>query len=115
MLSELKETIKKQQAEIDSLKKQLKPGDSAAAAVSHGGHGGGGAVSEEELAGYLKTPFYGIALSRVGWLSLFMLSLSMTAVIINSFEHTLEKHIELAYFVPLLAGHGGNTGCVSIL
>ena len=34
----------------------------------------------------------------------------MTALIMNVFEHTLEKHIELAYFVPLLAGHGGNTG-----
>ena len=28
----------------------------------------------------------------------------------NIFEETLEKHIELALFVPLLAGHGGNTG-----
>jgi Mg/Co/Ni transporter MgtE len=28
----------------------------------------------------------------------------------NGFEHTLERQIELAYFVPLLAGHGGNTG-----
>lgn len=28
----------------------------------------------------------------------------------NGFEHTLSKQIELAYFVPLLAGHGGNTG-----
>lgn len=28
----------------------------------------------------------------------------------NGFEHTLSKQIELAYFVPLMAGHGGNTG-----
>ena len=28
----------------------------------------------------------------------------------NGFEHTLSRQIELAYFVPLLAGHGGNTG-----
>jgi Mg/Co/Ni transporter MgtE len=28
----------------------------------------------------------------------------------NGFEHTLQKQLELAYFVPLLAGHGGNTG-----
>jgi len=28
----------------------------------------------------------------------------------SGFEHTLSKQIELAYFVPLLAGHGGNTG-----
>ena len=28
----------------------------------------------------------------------------------SEFESTLSKQIELAYFVPLLAGHGGNTG-----
>lgn len=32
----------------------------------------------------------------------------------NSFEHILAKQIELAYFVPLLAGHGGNTGGQSV-
>ena len=28
----------------------------------------------------------------------------------GKFEHTLSEHIELAYFVPLLIGHGGNAG-----
>ena len=46
----------------------------------------------------------------MGWLTLFLASLSLTAVIMNGFEHTLSRQIELAYFVPLLAGHGGNTG-----
>ena len=111
VLSELKETIKKQQSEIDSLKKQLKvPAVSKASAVSHGGHGGGGEVSEEDLAAYLQQPFYRVAMTRVGWLALFMISLSFTAMIMNGFEHTLERQIELSYFVPLLAGHGGNTG-----
>ena len=54
--------------------------------------------------------FASIALERVGWLSVFLVSLSLTALIMNGFEHTLASQIELAYFVPLLAGHGGNTG-----
>lgn len=112
VLTELKETIKKQQSEIETLKKQLlKPAAAgAASAVSHGGHGGGGEVSAEELDSYLNQPFYGVALARVGWLAVFLVSLSFTALIMNGFEHTLERQIELSYFVPLLAGHGGNTG-----
>jgi cation transporter-like permease len=110
VLRELKETIQKQKTEIDALKKQLKGDTKPTAATSHGGHGGGGEVSIDELASYLTLPFYRIALKRVGWLSLFLVSLSLTALIMNGFEHTLERQLELAYFVPLLAGHGGNTG-----
>jgi cation transporter-like permease len=112
VLTELKETIRKQQAEIEGLKKQLKPQPSAVAHVSHGGgaHGSGPAATQAELSSYLTQPFYQTAFSRVGWLALFLFSLSFTALIMNGFEHTLERQIELAYFVPLLAGHGGNTG-----
>jgi len=107
-LRELKETIRSQANEIDSLKKQLKGGTKSPS--SHGGHGAGGDTSADDLSRYLTQPFYSIAFKRVGWLSLFLVSLSMTALIMNNFEHTLEKQLELAYFVPLLAGHGGNTG-----
>jgi cation transporter-like permease len=102
VLRELKETIKKQAAEIDALKKST-----GLKAPPSGGHGA--PVGEVDM-GYLKTPFYEIAIQRVGWLSLFLGSLSLTALIMNGFEHTLSRQIELAYFVPLLAGHGGNTG-----
>ncbi|KAL3937533.1 MAG: hypothetical protein SGBAC_007376 [Bacillariaceae sp.] len=107
VLGELKEKIRQQKAEIETLKQQLKPTKSQAG--GHGGHGGG-EVSEEDIANYLGEPFYATSLKRVGWLGIFLASLSFTAIIMNSFEHTLEKHIELSYFVPLLAGHGGNTG-----
>lgn len=109
-LSELKDTIRKQKAEIESLKKQLKGGKTSS--QSHGAHGGGGEESMDDLAVYKTRPFYQIASKRVGWLSLFLVSLSMTALIMNGFEKTLERQLELAYFVPLLAGHGGNTGKV---
>lgn len=112
VLKELKETIKKQKTEIEALKKQVGSSKSSSTpSGSHGGHGaGGGESSREELFSYVDKPFFHIAFKRVGWLSLFLMSLSMTAIIMNGFEHTLSRQLELAYFVPMLAGHGGNTG-----
>lgn len=111
VLRELKDTIKKQATELQTLRKQLKgPTGTSSAAPSHGAHGGGAPASADEIAKYLTRPFYSIAFQRVGWLSVFLMSLSLTALIMNNFEHTLSRQIELAYFVPLLAGHGGNTG-----
>lgn len=110
-LRELKEVIQKQAKEIEQLKSSLAASSSSttskAAATSHG-HGP--PATEEDPSAYLSTPFYGLAFKRVGWLFIFLMSLSLTAVIMNGFEHTLSTQIELAYFVPLLAGHGGNTG-----
>lgn len=111
-LSELKETIRKQAAEIEALKKEnasARIKKASAPTVGHGAHGAHDAMDDEILA-YLNKPSYMIARHRIGWLSLFLCSLSLTALIMNGFEHTLSRQIELAYFVPLLAGHGGNTG-----
>lgn len=105
-LRELKEIIQKQKLEIDSLKSALKEKQSISRPHGHGPP----TQQEEDPNLYLASPFYKIALARVGWLALFLCSLSLTAVIMNGFEHTLSRQIELAYFVPLLAGHGGNTG-----
>ena len=116
VLRELKETIQSQAAEIEQLKKVL---SATKKATSGGGGGGGGhahghhgasADNDDAVLNYKLKPFYSIAYERVGWLAIFLLSLSFTAIIMNGFEHTLSKQIELAYFVPLMAGHGGNTG-----
>lgn len=109
VLRELKETIQKQAKEIDTLKKSLKTGNAPPPASTGGAHGGA-PPSDDEIAQYLNKPFHGVAFNRVGVLGIFFVSLSLTAVIMNGFEKTLERQIELAYFVPLLAGHGGNTG-----
>ena len=121
VLRELKETIRSQAAEIDQLKKVLtatkRPisGGGGHGHV-HGHHGAssstssGGDDDDDNILRYNLKPFYSIAYERVGWLAFFLLSLSFTAIIMNGFEHTLSRQIELAYFVPLLAGHGGNTG-----
>ncbi len=121
VLAELKETIRNQAKELELLRANqqfpsLHPAAAAAAttassktAVMTHGHATS-EPSDEDVAKYLQQPFYQTSLTRVGWLGIFLCSLSATAVIMNTFEHTLEKHIELSYFVPLLAGHGGNTG-----
>lgn len=111
VLTELKETIKSQSTEIDRLKKELnnatkKKGGGAAVST----HGHGAPADNEDIFNYRLKSFHAIAFERVGWLAVFLFSLSFTALIMNGFEHTLSKQIELAYFVPLLAGHGGNTG-----
>lgn len=111
VLRELKETIQKQSKEIEQLQAALKDYKSktkSTAATAHHGHGP--ASDDQDPKEYLASPFYKLALNRVPWLFVFLMSLSLTAVIMNGFEHTLSKQIELAYFVPLLAGHGGNTG-----
>jgi cation transporter-like permease len=120
VLRELKETVTKQSKELDSLRAQVRqaPGSSSAVVVakrpasssSSHHHGAPSNDSEDELHAYVNRPFYSLAFKRVGWLSFFLASLSLTALIMNGFEHTLSRQLELAYFVPLLAGHGGNTG-----
>mmetsp|Transcript_5109 Transcript_5109/g.6599 ORF Transcript_5109/g.6599 Transcript_5109/m.6599 type:complete len:297 (+) Transcript_5109:52-942(+) len=113
-LRELKELIQKQAAEIETLKETLRyqknAPATAASSSSSQGHGHGPPSTDEDPNVYLSSPFYRLAFRRVGWLFIFLMSLSLTAIIMNGFEHTLSKQIELAYFVPLLAGHGGNTG-----
>ncbi len=117
VLRELKETIRSQAAEIDHLKKvltatkKLTSGGGGGGHAAHGHHGASSSADNDDvILNYKIKPFYSIAYERVGWLAIFLLSLSFTAIIMNGFEHTLSKQIELAYFVPLMAGHGGNTG-----
>ena len=111
VLRELKETIRQQATEINSLHKQLKsigiiPSDATKtkhlAVVPTNLHGGGGATSAamDDMTQYLHRPFYYIASQRVGWLGLFMISLSFTAIIMSEFEHILSQEVELAFFVP---------------
>jgi len=52
----------------------------------------------------------GLAAKRVASLLFFLGCLSATAVILESWEKTLAQQVELTFFVPLMIGHGGNTG-----
>lgn len=112
VLRELKETIRSQASEIAKLKEAMSSSTSTKKASSSAGghHHGGTSTDEDGILAYKTKPFYTIAQERVGWLAFFICTLSLTAMIMNGFEHTLSRQIQLAYFVPLLAGHGGNTG-----
>mmetsp|Transcript_65757 Transcript_65757/g.158555 ORF Transcript_65757/g.158555 Transcript_65757/m.158555 type:complete len:309 (+) Transcript_65757:82-1008(+) len=52
--------------------------------------------------------------ARVGWLGLFLIGLWSAAFIIDAFEHTLQANVELAHFVPLIIGQGGNAGSQAV-
>jgi Mg/Co/Ni transporter MgtE len=40
--------------------------------------------------------------------------LLLAALVVEQFEDVLEHHVELSFFVPLIMGHGGNTGSQSV-
>ena len=63
---------------------------------------------------YRKESVVRILKSRIGWLSAFFLGLILAAVVVERFEELLTHEVELSYFVPLLIGHGGNTGSQSV-
>jgi len=109
VMRELKEKIQSQAAEIERLQKKFST-SKAKKVVSAGHSGHGGDAEHDDVHDYMERTVLQLAMHRISWLSLFLCSLSFTAVIMNRFENTLSKQIELAYFVPLLAGHGGNTG-----
>jgi len=62
--------------------------------------GGGGGV-----AGALR-----LVCERTGWLAFFLCGLLLCERVMHSFGALLEREIELAFFVPLIIGHGGNSG-----
>jgi len=102
VLTELKNVIKEQALEIERLKKK----SNSVKSTPSSAHG----APDGNVSSYLQQSFLQVAITRVSWLSIFLVSLSLTAVIVNGFEHTLSRQIELAFFMPLLMGHGGNTG-----
>ena len=51
-----------------------------------------------------------LALKRLTSLMFFLACLSATAIILESWADTLSKEVELSFFIPLMIGHGGNTG-----
>lgn len=70
--------------------------------------------SGEETVDYARESILDIARSRTGWLVAFCIGLLLAALVVEQFEDVLEKHVELSFFVPLIMGHGGNTGSQSV-
>lgn len=63
---------------------------------------------------YGKQSIFEIARSRTGWLVAFCAGLLLAALVVEQFEDVLERHVELSFFVPLIMGHGGNTGSQAV-
>ena len=63
---------------------------------------------------YAKASITDIARGRTGWLIAFGIGLLLAALVVEQFEEVLEEHVELSFFVPLIMGHGGNTGSQAV-
>eukprot|EP00243_Klebsormidium_subtile_P000562 TRINITY_DN1095_c0_g1_i1.p1 TRINITY_DN1095_c0_g1~~TRINITY_DN1095_c0_g1_i1.p1 ORF type:complete len:209 (+),score=29.77 TRINITY_DN1095_c0_g1_i1:438-1064(+) len=69
---------------------------------------------ETENFNYRKEGVLEAIRSRGGWLVFFFLGLVVAAFVIEEFHDILRREVELSYFVPLLIGHGGNTGSQAV-
>lgn len=96
------------------------PAKENSAPVGGGGIGGEAHQNQQQhnnvhlVGDYRKESVVKILKSRIGWLSAFFLGLILAAVVVERFEELLTHEVELSYFVPLLIGHGGNTGSQSV-
>src|SRR5690625_4725714 len=68
-----------------------------------------GAGTKERDANPLKS-----AKKRLSWLIILLFLGMITAILINSFEQTLEQVPIVAIFIPLIAGMAGNAGTQSL-
>ncbi|MCS0602335.1 magnesium transporter [Streptomyces sp. LP11] len=59
---------------------------------------------------YLAATVWRLARYRVVWLLLLLIAATLTVTVTEAFESTLEQVTQLATFIPLLIGTGGNAG-----
>ncbi|MFO7812783.1 MAG: magnesium transporter [Pelovirga sp.] len=59
---------------------------------------------------YFSVSDFRLAKSRVLWLVVLIVAATLTVQVLNLFESTLETAVNLALFIPLLIGTGGNAG-----
>jgi cation transporter-like permease len=92
---------------IEALSEMLKQQQHAAKKKGGKGNGGG---APDEAAAYVASNPLGVVRDRVGWLLTFLFGLLLCASVMSGFEELLARELELSFFVPLLIGHGGNSG-----
>lgn len=66
--------------------------------------------ASSEAKDYVAASMLTVATSRMGWLVFFLFGLLLCSNVMHGFEALLAREIELSFFVPLLIGHGGNSG-----
>jgi len=62
---------------------------------------------------YFTVSVFRLARTRIVWLFLLILAAGLTAYVLKVFEEDLATIVQLALFIPLLIGTGGNTGAQS--
>ena len=65
---------------------------------------------EKMAAPYLKTSVFRLALNRIPWLTILMLSSMITGGILSAYEEAFAAIPLLVTFIPMLMGTGGNSG-----
>lgn len=68
-------------------------------------------VDKEER---LSTPWPRSLKLRHPWLQLNLLTAFIAAAVVGFFQHTIDRLVILAMFLPVLAGQSGNTGCQAL-
>ncbi len=66
----------------------------------------GGVSPDEELAAGWQTAVK----SRLPWLSINLVTAFLAGGVVYSFQHTIQKTLALAVWMPIIAGMGGNAG-----
>lgn len=59
---------------------------------------------------YLKTPVMVLAKNRIVWLSVLMISGTLSSMVIGRFNNLLQAAVVLSGFIPIITGTGGNAG-----
>jgi magnesium transporter len=83
--------------------------------------GGVGFLNQAGVAGkvaaevpYFQTSLVRVVRSRITWLVLLFVAETLTGTVLRTFEAQLEKWVDLAFFIPLLIGTGGNAGSQTV-
>jgi len=63
-----------------------------------------------DLETYFSLPKTAIWKARLPWLVGLLLLQSFSANILGAFDELLDKHLIIAFFIPMLVGSGGNAG-----
>lgn len=67
-------------------------------------------IQEGSFEHYFATSKTKLLKDRLPWLVMLLLIQSSAAIIMGSFEQLLDRHIVIAFFVPMIVGTGGNAG-----
>lgn len=65
---------------------------------------------ETQQLDYGRQSIFSMVARRGPWLAIFCVGLILAAGVVEEFDDLIAKHVELSFFVPLIMGHGGNTG-----